>query len=290
MKNIFSLLSALFLFSSLSAQPQIDDAITKTNGDVISGKVTEVNDDNIKFIHSGETLVYTINKSEINKIHFASGRVEAFNPPISSNVHTQLGNEEQKSASISSKNKIAILPVEYLLDKRDAGDGMGYKAQTEAFNFLSHHCGIMQVQDPSMTNALLIKAGMTKETIRGFTPIEICNALDVEYIVQTTITQDKIGETSSNSQLNYYDSKGKTNYGSNSTHNNGKTTYNNSGYSYGSGFGSASERYQTIVTMSSVSNTGKSVYSDSYKSFWAFDNAYKLALQSILKRTPFYTK
>jgi len=288
MKSIFMCLMALMITITTYAQQAEDDIITKINGDVVSGKVTEINDDNIKFVHQGETLVYSFKKSDINKIHFSSGRVEVFNASAAgSSAQAHLDADGQSSIA-SARNKIAILPMECLIDKQDAGVAMGYKVQTEAVNFLSNHSGIMQVQDPATTNALLIKAGMTKETIRGFSPAEICKVLDVEFIVQATITQDKTGTTASSSQSNYYDSKGKTTY--NAGYNNNKTLYSNSGSSYGSGFSSTSDSYQTVVTMSAVDNTGKSVFSDSHRSFWAFDSAYKLALQYMLKRTPFYTK
>lgn len=294
MKHIYAILLML-VFSTVSfAQENIsEDVITKTNGDVVSGKVTEMNDDNIKFTHQGETLVYTVKKTDIAKIHFASGRVEVFNASAAADhAEDHLTSDGQSTASASSRNKVAILPFSYLIDKQDAGAAMDYKVQTEAFNFLASHSGIMQVQDPATTNALLIKAGITKETVRGFTPAEICKVLDVEYIVQGTITQDKTGVNSTGSQTNYYDNQGKTTTKPNYYNPNTRTTttYSNSGSNYGTNYNYTYDKYETTITMSVVNNQGRSVFSDSHKSFWGFDSAYKLALQYMLKRTPFYTK
>lgn len=290
MKSLFVCILAVFMsIAAIAQNATTEDIITKTNGDVISGKVTEVTDDNIKYTHQGETLVYTAKKSDIAKVQFASGRVEVFNAQAAADhAEDHLASDGQSTAATSARNKIAILPFSYLVDKQEAGAAMDYKVQGEAFNFLSNHSGIMQVQDPSTTNALLIKAGITKETVRGFTPADICKTLDVEYIVQGTITQDKTGVNSTGSQSTYYNNSGAS---KSSTNNNRSVgMYNNGGSSYGSNNQYTYDKYETNITMSVVNNQGRSVFSDSHKSFWAFDSAYKMALQYMLKRTPFYTK
>ncbi|HZZ76673.1 MAG TPA: hypothetical protein VFE04_12120, partial [Puia sp.] len=80
MKRILHVLLVLVLSFSVKAQsPEKNDVITKSNGDVLSGKVIEISDNEIKFSYPGETLIYTFKKTDIQKITYASGRTEVFN-------------------------------------------------------------------------------------------------------------------------------------------------------------------------------------------------------------------
>ncbi|HEX3766751.1 MAG TPA: hypothetical protein VHT72_00165, partial [Puia sp.] len=80
MKRILHVLLVLILSFSVKAQsPAKNDVITKSNGDVLSGKVIEISDNEIKFSYPGETLIYTFKKTDIQKITYASGRTEVFN-------------------------------------------------------------------------------------------------------------------------------------------------------------------------------------------------------------------
>lgn len=58
------------------AQTAAIDKIVMLSGEEKIGQVTEIGDTFIKFIRKGETLNYTFKKSDINKIQFASGRIE----------------------------------------------------------------------------------------------------------------------------------------------------------------------------------------------------------------------
>jgi preprotein translocase subunit YajC len=74
----------LFIFSlcfSLASTAQ-NDVVLKLNGEEMSGKVTEINDDNIRFIYKGETETYTIKKADIMKITFANGTLPSGNSPL----------------------------------------------------------------------------------------------------------------------------------------------------------------------------------------------------------------
>ena len=55
------------------------DVIVKANGDQLKGSVVEVSDDNVRFKYTGEEVIYTFKKSDIQKISFASGRTETYN-------------------------------------------------------------------------------------------------------------------------------------------------------------------------------------------------------------------
>ncbi len=50
------MLPSLKIFAQTKSAEKYD-VIIKTSGDEMQGKITEVNDDNVKFIYKGETVV-----------------------------------------------------------------------------------------------------------------------------------------------------------------------------------------------------------------------------------------
>src|SRR5690349_6583479 len=164
MKKMFMLFAACFFFLSLYAQndkPQGNekyDTIWMKNNDVKVGNVTEVNDDAIKFVHKGETLSYILKKNDIVKIVFASGRVENISSPATEDKN--LGAETSKT---DHQNKAAVLPFSFINNQQGGDVEMGYKIQSECYNYLSNKAATLKFQDPSTTNALLGKSGITQE-------------------------------------------------------------------------------------------------------------------------------
>ena len=296
MKKFF--LATFFL--SIMAMAQLlgqaagnQDIILKVNGDEMLGTVTEITDTQIKFKHEGESLVYTIDRRDVLKITFASGRIEFFNKPQTS-TDAQAGTSSAVSASGygtpgEHHNKVAILPFHYLLDKQDAGEEMTYKVQREAYTILSNHIGYLTLQDPNTTNALLIKAGVSNNNLRGFTMGEICSILGVEYVVQGTITQNSTTATTSTSTSTTYKNTSATATSSNSKNAVG-TAWSNNAKSTSSTSSSTQQNYQTSVNMNIYTDKGESIYSQDHTGFWPTTDAYKVTLQYMLKRTPIYKK
>ena len=295
MRKLFvSILLALLGSVAWSQTPAKHDVLLKVNGDEMTGKVTEINDSSIKFTHEGESLVYTIKKMDILKITFASGRIEFFNKqplPSTQNNKTASGQASEKKADQTSlqehHNKVAILPFKYIVDKNDAGEEMTYKVQTEAFAILQKNNASLELQDPNTTNALLIKAGVTNDNIRGFTMGEICNILGVEYLVQGTITQNTNAVVSSQ----YSSSSSK----SNSQRDGHKssvigTILKSSSQNNSSSTSTSTKNYRTSITMNVYTDKGHSIFSQSHDSMWNTNEAYKITLQYLLKRTPIYRK
>ncbi|MBN9337519.1 MAG: hypothetical protein J0I88_06690, partial [Chryseobacterium sp.] len=70
--TIFFLLIGFLVYSQT-------DTITMTDGSELRGKVVKYNPNDITFIHQNETLEYTLNKKDISKITFSSGRIEYLN-------------------------------------------------------------------------------------------------------------------------------------------------------------------------------------------------------------------
>lgn len=250
------------------------DVVLKLDGEEHVGTVTEMDDNIIKFVHQGETLGYTFKKADIMKITFASGRIEIINdaPDVIE------GNSTPGSGLESYHNIIAVLPFSYIVDKRSAGDDMSYKVQSECFSFLKNHVGELTIQDPVTTNALMIKAGINQENIRGYTMGEICNILGVEFLITGTITQNETSVSNySGTNTNAKSDKNKKNTG-------------NIFSAYSSSYSSSTQNYQTAMTMNIYTNKNTNIYSKDHTSFWPTSDAYKITLQYMLKRTPIYKK
>jgi hypothetical protein len=170
------------------------------------------------------------------------------------------------------------LPFSYIIDKQSAGEEMGYKVQTECYSFLNNHVGELSIQDPITTNALMIKAGLNQENIRGYTMGEICNILGVEYLVTGTITQNETYTSNySGTSTNAKSEKNKKNTG-------------NIFSSTSSNYSSSTQNYQTAMTMNIYTDKNTNIYSKDHTSFWPNNDAYKITLQYMLKRTPIYKK
>ena len=264
------------IFNYASAQEKFDSVYMK-NGDVNIGKITAINDEAISFTYKGETLGYNFKAGDINKIVFASGRVQNFgaaNAPASTATNTTVNN-----ADVDHHNKAAVLPFGYINPNQQTNTEMGYKVQDECYNYLSSKAAAFSIQDPSTTNALLGKAGVSFDNIRNFTNQDICNILGVEYIVRGTITANITSSTSSGSTT--YNQKNQD--GSDKK---GNSTDKTTGSVYSSS--SSQQNYQTSVLMEVYQDDGKKVFGQDRTSFWQTVDAYKATIQYLLKKTPIY--
>jgi hypothetical protein len=272
MKKIILLFIVAVTTMENVAQQTNFDVVLKLSGEEHIGIVIEMDDNIIKFVHQGETLSYTFKKTDIMKITFASGRVEIINevPDVKEGENLGYGLD-------SHHNIIAILPFGYLIDKQMAGDEMSYKVQNECYSFLNNHTGELTLQDPITTNALLIKAGINFETIRGFTMGEICNILGVEFIVSGLITQNRASVSS------YSGTSTKAKSSS-------KNVVDKIFSGYSSSYSSSVQNYQTSITMNIYTDKNTNIFSKDHTSFWNTDDAYKITLQYLLKHTPLYKR
>lgn len=281
MKHLIIFLMSMLIVLYVAAQKdEKKDVILKLNGDELAGKVTEIGDAELKFVYAGETLVYSIRKSDILKITYSTGRVEFYNRQQlpSERSKESAGQPESKKSNIDHHNRVAILPFTFISDNQGAADEMSYKVQTECYTFLSKHAGGLTILDPRTTNALLIKAGASRDKIMGFTMDELCAILGVEYIIDGTITQNK-GAQNAYQNDNYKASGGTTDK-------NGKTVANVTG----SSTSTVTQNYETSISMNIYTDTNKNIFSEDRKSFWSTTDAYKASLQYLLKRTSLYTK
>lgn len=264
------------LFSTGLVQAQ-NDIILKTDGSEMIGKISEIENDDVKFTYQNETVQYTVPKKDIAKVTFSSGRIEFFNNPSPKNTVGKLEDHH---------NKVAILPFSYVKDQGDGGAAMSKKIQQETYSIFNKKKGNLQYQDPNTTNALLIKAGITGENEEGYTMGEICDILGVEYVVQGIVSIQKTGQTSYSSTSSK--SKGKEQEKSSSHGLIGEilSTASSSSNTYGS----TTEEFSTSITMNIYNDKGENIYSKDHSSFWNTEDAYKITLNFLAKRTPIYTK
>lgn len=278
-KLILSLLISLFSITLWAQTPEKVDVILKVNGDEMKGKITKINDIDLTFIYSGETLEYTIKKSDILKIVHASGRVEVINQPTLPSESRKNDRVVMNGSPADHHNKIAILPFHFLIDHQAGAEEVGYKAQQDTYAFLSQHSAGYTILNPMTTNALLIKAGVTKDKMMGFTMDEICNILGVEYVIDGTITQNKGVQTSStsdnaNTTIKKKDDKNVVGVKS-------------SEYAYAN----SAQRYDVAVNLNIYTDTNASIYSQNHKAFFSStDASYSAPLEYLLKRCPLYRK
>ena len=260
------------------------DVILKLNGEELAGKVMEITDDEVKFTYKGESLVYKIKKSDILKITYGSGRIEMYTkPPLPSEAGSAAPAKSMSGPGLADHhNKVAILPYSFLKDGENASDDFSFKVQSETFAFLSKHAGVMSIVDPRTSNAMLIKAGVNKETIKGYTMEDLCNILGVEYVIDGIVAVNKGNQTNITS--------GNANTTYSSSNNNKNNQYKSKEKSSGSAITTSTQNYETSLTLSIYNDKGNSVYSQERRSFWNTQDAYKSTLEYLLKRCPLYSK
>ncbi|GAA3558826.1 hypothetical protein [Snuella lapsa] len=273
----------LIVLGTFSTVAQNNDIILKTNGEEMEGTVKEINDDTVKFVYKNESVNYNVKKSDIVKITFASGRIEFFNK--TSSLKGQDVNIEDHH------NRVAILPFAYIKDESKGSEVISNRIQQEAFSVFSKHNGELKYQDPRTTNALLIKAGVTNNNIDGFTMGEICHVLGVEYVIQGTVSVEKTQQntfSSSNATITskrdnkvHVDKKGNL-IGNIFNDNKVKTSSSSSSTTV--------QNYSTSMIMNIYNDRGSSIFSQDHTAFWNTQDAYKITLKYLAKRTPFYKK
>jgi len=267
------LLFIFTIFISLSINAQ-DDVILKNDGSEMHGKVIKTNKNDLLFVYKNEVIEYTVNKVKIAKITFSSGRIEFFNKKSPT---TNLKLDEHH-------NKVAILPFAYIKNQETSNTIMTKKIQQESYIIFKKKSIKLKFQDPILTNALLAKSGVSNNNIDGYTMGEICNILNVEYIIQGLVSIEKsamnnFSSTTTKSKNNkaYLDKKGHLI--SDVWKNNSKTSNT---------FNTSTQNYSTNITMNIYNDKGSNIFSKEHSSFWQTQNAYKITLMYLAKRTPIY--
>jgi hypothetical protein len=271
-KTILVCLIAVLSVFKIFAQTSADkfDVISKTSGEEMVGKITEINEDNIKFTFKGETLSYTVKKADIAKVTFASGRVEIFNQPQTKQTQPTL-----EAAPVDTKNQVAILPFGLIVGGQPGSEIMQTQIQNDCYNNFAPKALVLKFQDPENTNVILFKNNVTAATIKGYSMDDLCHMLGVEFVVSGVVTLNHTSSTttgggSATSTTKKSDSKDKT------------TTYV-------SGTSSSYDNYTTTILMT-IYDHGTKIFTKSHQAFWPGIDAYKVTLSYLAKRTPIYNK
>lgn len=282
MKKLYvSLLLIVSCLSAVSQTSEKNDVILKTNGEEMIGSIKAISDELVDFVYQNETIDYKVKTTDIVKITFASGRVQFLN-----NFDT---NKKPDATLADHHNKVAILPFGFIKDQSDGSDAMSTKIQEESYSVFKKYSGGLQFQEPRNTNALLIKAGVQNKNIQGFTMGEICDILGVEFVIQGTVTVQKTNQTNVGSSTT-------------STKNNGSAYVNNEGKLIGNIWGNNKSKstsfgvstniqnYSSSIQVNIYNDKGNSIFSQDHSSFWNTQDAYKITLKYLAKRSPFYKK
>ncbi len=252
----------------LCAQDEAVDVITLLDGKIMKGKITGIQDDAFTFVYQGEALTYTVKKSDINQIEFASGRVEVINE-----ISVASGSNDAEEMPIQP-NLVAVLPFSYMGQGGARDVKLGKKVQSDCYNLLLKFAPHYTIQDPMKTNAYLARHGVDEGNFDSFLPDEFCHMLGAEYVVIGSVL------------VNF---EGTTNYSSTSSESkkkddgNKKTTYSNSSTS-------STDKFETQVDIKVYNQDGQNISSQSRTSFWPTEDAYQATMQYLLKRGPLYSK
>ena len=278
MKAIYFCL--LFLFTTSISLGQNYDLILKTDGDEMLGNVNSIDDRTIDFNYKNEKLHYQVDKIDIAKITFATGRVEFFNSKQANGDNLTLEDHH---------NKVAILPFAYIKDENDGSRVVSDRIQSETYSLFKNHNGNLMYQDPKTTNALLIKAGVTNNNIAGYTMGEVCHILDVEYVIQGTVSVEKTSKSNYGGSASTTKSSGKA-YIDRNGHLIGNVSGNGKSNTYNANTSTTIQNYGTSIVMNIYNDLGDNLFSQEHSSFWNTEDAYKITLKYLAKRTPFYKK
>ncbi|TDX11418.1 hypothetical protein [Flavobacterium sp. S87F.05.LMB.W.Kidney.N] len=281
MKSKKPLLIILMLFTvafSFAQGGKKLDKIIKRDYQVIECTISKMSDKTVEYSLPGETLVISLDISQIARIDFASGRSQTFD--VSSGNSSPSSGSSTITASEMKPNTIAVLPVPYVnSDTQESSGDMAKFAQNDLYNKLldkSSNIFPLTVQDLRTTNSLLHKAGIDHNNIDE-TPIEdLEKILGVDNIVAAkvsyTINSGTTATTynSGNAKVSDNNKKIKTNDIS-------TTTANTQVY------------YYYTVYFDMYRNTTK-IYSQTRKPLLAVKDSWMDSVTYLLKRSPIYVK
>ncbi len=282
MKGLFNTALILFivLVSTAFAYAQ-NDIILKIDGTEMIGNISEIGADDIKFTYKDENIPYVVSKKDVLKVTFSSGRIEFFTKPSTDSATNKLEVHH---------NKVAILPFSYVKDQGDGGKVMAKKIQQETYAIFNKNKGNLQFQDPSTTNAFLIKAGITGENEEGYTMGEICDILQVEYVVQGIVSIEKTGQSAYSGSSTTVKGSSTTETKKSSTGLIGGLLSSGKATSTSGTIATTTDDFSTSITMNIYNDKGDNIYNRDHSSFWGTEDAYKTTLNFLAKRTPLYSK
>jgi len=263
----------LFIISFLAFVPkafaQGTDKVYMLDGKTSEGKVTAITGDKIKFTYKGENLEYELNKADINKIVFASGREETYNSPNAVKISS--------SSPTDRKGKLAVLPFHFTTnDNQLMSADLQHRIQSDCADSFRHDATGLNVIDPMQVNAILAKNGVTEDNIATIAPQDLASMMGAQYVVFGTANITNKGSQSYGSEVKTYNDKDKKN--------------GSKGTSVSSSTGTTTITYGTDIELRIYNDTGANVQNSSRTSFGDTLDSYKATIKYLVKRTPFGTK
>jgi len=205
-------------FFAQTKEAKKTDKIIKRDYQIIDCTISKISETTVEYSLPNETLVISLDLSQVAKIDFASGRSQSFD--TSSTNTTNLPVNSQSNQTKIKVNTIAVLPVPYVnSENMDSSEEMAKFAQNDIYSKLidkSSNIFPLTVQDLRDTNSLLHKAGINYKNIDE-TPIsDLHEILGVDNIIAAKVTytltqnQTSTGYTSGNAKVNDSKTKVKT--------------------------------------------------------------------------------
>jgi hypothetical protein len=274
----------LIALSSIGQEKKLD-RIIKKDYTVIECNISKMSDKTVEYSLPGESLVISVDVSQIAKIDFASGRSQTFDQnltsqesPSSSAPDAQTIVPPHEYQVAFRENTIAVLPVPFMNSATmAASEEMAKFAQNDIYSKLiakSANIAPLTVQDLRTTNGLLHKAGIDSRSIDEIAVEELLNILGVDHIVAAKISYtEKDGYTSSTStagQVKADDNKVKGGSVSTTTQQTVKTYY-----------------YTVYLDM--YKKTDK-IFTQTRKPVFNNKDSWIDAVTYLLKKSPIYTK
>jgi hypothetical protein len=176
------------------------------------------------------------------------------------------------------------MPLVYLADGREGREEeMRYQLQDIVVSYMSRSAAELKFMDVVEINALLYKKGINADNIRQYTPRELAQFLNAEYVIMGSVIQDPGNLVTTENGYNFrretvergrrYDNRGRVR-----------------GRSFHTGNTVTRQNIQTQVSISIYNETGERIYSQSRQSILTESDAYRNALHYLLKRTPLYNR
>src|SRR5690349_14865088 len=165
-----ALLLLLVVLSSVNAQQATGDIVIMLNGEKKEGKVVAVSQTTIKFKYKGEDLEYEFNKSDIDRIQFASGRMEVFKGQQAGSA-TAGAPVVPATPAADRKGKIAVVPFD--LNTNDPGIGpekMSQQIQADCIAAIKKYTHGLTVVDLQSVNAMLAQHNVTPNKLGSVPP------------------------------------------------------------------------------------------------------------------------
>ena len=274
-----TVLTTLLLIGAL-AYGQVDEAdqLFLVNGEQQSVVVKKIEPTTITYSFVGEELENVINKDDVAKIIFKSGREQTFSeasPASTSSASASRPDDYEYPAM--EEDQGAVLPFEFVFDG-ELSPEEGIQAQEYYYSELMRkpERNTIGYQDIETTRKRLRDASIVKaEDLRAYDMEEVAKILGVGVLVtgKIVVKYDRTTSYSSESTTVKVDEKKKK------------------GKAYTSEYNTSEDEFNTRVTFKIYDKDGKLLMNQSRAPFMGNNRtSYILTLSYLMKRTPFYQK